>query len=290
MYGYGSYVPRSPIEIAEEAKRAETLGFDSAWVMDHVFIQREGGRVMAHDPLICLASVACSTDRITVGSLVLSHAFRHTVQLARQATALAGASSGRFILGLGTGWHEPEFAALGLPFDHRVGRLEEALGSLRALMRGERASIDGRWLRLHEASVAASSPPPAVWIAAEQPRMLALAARADGWTHAYWSGEDPSRFERSARAFEEALKQAGRAREDVETSAAIACTIGDAPEAGDGFREPEVAVGSAPRLAAIIRSFRDAGADHVILSLSPDPFAQIDPNALDKAAEILDLI
>src|SRR5207249_7351178 len=75
MYGYGSYVPRSPLEIAAQARRAESLGFDSVWVMDHVFIQRAPGRVVAHDPLVSLASVACATERITIGSLVLSHAF-----------------------------------------------------------------------------------------------------------------------------------------------------------------------------------------------------------------------
>ena len=290
MYGYGSYVPRSPLEIAAQARRAESLGFDSVWVMDHVFIQRAPGRVVAHDPLVSLASVACATERITIGSLVLSHAFRHPVQLAREASALADISRGRFILGLGTGWHQPEFGALGLPYDHRVGRLEEAFEPLRDLLRGKRASIDGKWLHLDEASIAVSSPPPPVWIAAEQPRMLGLAARADGWNHAYWSGEDPSRFERALDAFEEELRRAGRAREAVEASASIACTIEGAPDTPGGFREPEVAAGSAAKLATTVRAFRDAGADHVILSLSPDPYAEIDEHALDKAAEILDLI
>jgi alkanesulfonate monooxygenase SsuD/methylene tetrahydromethanopterin reductase-like flavin-dependent oxidoreductase (luciferase family) len=194
------------------------------------------------------------------------------------------------VLGLGTGWHQPEFAALGLPYDHRVGRLEEAFEPLRRLLRGERASIDGRWLHLEDASIPVSSPPPSVWIAAEQPRMLALAARADGWNHAYWSGEDPSRFERAVRALGEELQRTGRAREEVEASASIACVIEGAPDVPNGFREPEVAAGSAAKLAATVRAFRDAGADHVILSLSPDPYAEIDPHALDRAAEIIDLV
>jgi alkanesulfonate monooxygenase SsuD/methylene tetrahydromethanopterin reductase-like flavin-dependent oxidoreductase (luciferase family) len=130
MYDYGSYVPRSPLDIAQQAARAETLGFDSVWVMDHVFIQRKAGRVVAHDPLICLTAAAMATERVTLGSLVLSHAFRHPAQLAREASALADVTGGRFVLGLGAGWHEPEFAALGLPYDHRVGRLEEAHPSL----------------------------------------------------------------------------------------------------------------------------------------------------------------
>ena len=287
MYDYGSYAARSPLDIARQARRAETLGFDSVWVMDHVFIQRKGGRVVAHDPLICLGAVAAATQRVTLGSLVLSHAFRHAVQLAREASALTDLSGGRLVLGLGAGWHQPEFSALGLPYDHRVSRLEEALPSLQAMLGGERASVEGRWIHLDEASVAVSSPAPPIWIAAEQPRMLALAARADGWNHAYWSGDDPSRFKAALRSLDEALRRAGRRRDEIETSASIACVLDGAPDPKDGFREPEMATGSAARLAEVVGSFAEAGADHVILSLSPDPYAELDPSALDRAAEIL---
>src|SRR5256885_7802678 len=160
MYDYRTYRPKSPAEIADQARKAEDLGFDSVWVMDHVFIQRRWGRVLSHDPMLSLAFVAAATSRITIGSLVLSHAFRHVVQLAREASALAASSSGRFVLGLGTGWHRPEFDALGLPFDHRVGRLEEALESLQVLLSGQRATVAGEWLRLADASIAGSAAAP----------------------------------------------------------------------------------------------------------------------------------
>ncbi len=287
MYDYESYRAKSPIQIADQARRAEAAGFDSVWVMDHVFIERRGGRVVAHDPMICLAMVVVATERIAIGSLVLNHAFRHIGQLAREASALADASRGRFILGLGTGWHQPEFAAFALPFDHRVSRLEEAFGPLQALLLGERTSVEGAWLRLSDASVAVSSPPPAIWIAAEGPRMLALAARSDGWNHAYWGGEDIDRFQRALRGLEDALDRVGRRRSDFEVSASIACVLGEWHDAGSGFREPEVAVCSPVQLADIVRRYAEAGADHVILSLSPDPYAELDAGALERAAEIL---
>src|SRR5438045_3081373 len=210
MYDYSTYRPKSPSEIAEQARRAEAIGFDSVWVMDHVFIQRRWRRVLSHDPMLSLAQVAAVTSTITIGTLVLSHAFRHVVQLAREASALAASSEGRLVLGLGTGWHQPEFDALGLPFDHRVGRLEEAFEPLERLLRGEPVTLDGTWLRLEDASIAVTSAAPPLWIAAEGPRMIALAARANGWNHAYWGAEDTTRFETGLRVRQDGLEQRHR--------------------------------------------------------------------------------
>jgi len=115
MYDYFTYEPKSVAAIADQARRAEAVGFNSVWVMDHVFIQRAGRRVLAHEPLLSLAQVAAATTRVRLGSLVLCHAFRHPGQLAREASSLADLSAGRFVLGLGTGWHKAEFDALGCP-------------------------------------------------------------------------------------------------------------------------------------------------------------------------------
>jgi alkanesulfonate monooxygenase SsuD/methylene tetrahydromethanopterin reductase-like flavin-dependent oxidoreductase (luciferase family) len=290
MYDYLTYRPKALADIAEQARRAEAVGFDSVWVMDHVFIQRPKGRVTSHEPMICLAQVAMATSRIRLGTLVLSHAFRHAGQLAREASALADMSGGRFVLGLGTGWHRPEFDALGLPFDHRVGRLEEALPPMQQLLKGEQVSVDGTWLRLHEASIAVTTSPPPVWIAAEGPRMLALAATADGWNHAYWGGDDPGRFRTALDGLHHALDRLGRDRSEIGASASIACVVDGWKEVAGGFREPEVAVGSPEQLAEVVRGYARAGAQHVILSLSPDPYAEIDHDALEKAAKILTLI
>jgi alkanesulfonate monooxygenase SsuD/methylene tetrahydromethanopterin reductase-like flavin-dependent oxidoreductase (luciferase family) len=290
MYDYYTLRPKSLADMADQAQRAEEAGFDSLWVMDHVFIQRSSGRVHAHDPLLTAAHVLASTSRIAVGSLVLSYAFRHVVQLAREAAALADASKGRFILGLGSGWHRPEFDAMGLPFDHLVARLEAGLAPLQRLLLGEQASARSPWLSLAEASVAVTAPPPPLWVAADGRRMVALAARCDGWNHAYWGAEDTSRFRAAIATLHEAMEHAGRRRGAVETSASIACVLDGWDEVPGGFREPEVAVGSARHLAQVVRDYRDAGADHVILSLSPDPYAEVDGGALDKARAVLALV
>jgi alkanesulfonate monooxygenase SsuD/methylene tetrahydromethanopterin reductase-like flavin-dependent oxidoreductase (luciferase family) len=288
MYDYATHRPKTLAEIAGQARLAEQVGFDSVWVMDHVFIQRPGYRVVSHEPLISLTHVAALTSRIRFGTLVLNHAFRHPGQLAREASALSDIGGGRFILGLGAGWHRPEFDALGLPFDHRVGRLEEAIAPLSLLLKGENASATGRWLSMSEASIAITSAPPPLWIAAEGPRMLALAARVDGWNHAYWGAEDTTRFSTALGGVRNELRRIGRDASDLETSASIACVLGEWQKTGGGFREPEIAVGPAEKIAEVIQAYADAGASHVILSLSPDPYGEIDPNALEQAALILE--
>jgi alkanesulfonate monooxygenase SsuD/methylene tetrahydromethanopterin reductase-like flavin-dependent oxidoreductase (luciferase family) len=290
MYDYFTLAPKPVADVARQAREAEALGFDSAWVMDHLHIQRGGRRVTAHEPMLVLAHAVAATSRITLGTLVLCHAFRHAGQLAREASALADSSGGRFVLGLGAGWHRPEFDALGLPFDHRVGRLEEAVPPLRALLQGERVSVDGRWLQLSEATVPVTSAPPPVWIAADGQRMLALAASADGWTHANWGAADTGAFRGASARLDAELAKVGRDRAAIETSAAIACVPGGWEPVEGGFSEREVETGDVERLAEVVRAYADAGAQHVILSLSPDPFAELDPGLLEKTAPILKLL
>jgi alkanesulfonate monooxygenase SsuD/methylene tetrahydromethanopterin reductase-like flavin-dependent oxidoreductase (luciferase family) len=151
-------------------------------------------------------------------------------------------------------------------------------------------TASGTWLKLENASIAASSAPPPVWIAAEKPRMLALAARADGWNHAYWGGADTGRLEAALTGQHRALDAIGRDRGEVEASASVACVIDGWTKRAGGFQEPEIAVGPPERIAEVVSAYARAGARHVILSLSPDPYAETDPMALEKAARILDLL
>jgi alkanesulfonate monooxygenase SsuD/methylene tetrahydromethanopterin reductase-like flavin-dependent oxidoreductase (luciferase family) len=290
MYDYRTYAPLPLADIARQAAQAEELGYDSVWVMDHLLIQRGERRVMAHDPLVSLAAVALATRRITIGTLVLCYPFRGTAQLARETSALADMAGGRFVLGLGSGWHQPEFDALDLPFDHLVSRFEEAVGPLQRLLRGERVDVEGRWLRLNGATVPVTSAPPPVWIAAEGPRMIRVAAQTDGWTHSHWGAGDTSAFSAAATRLEAALHEAGRDARSIERSAAIACVPGGWNPIPGGFSEAEVETGNVERLARVVRDYAAAGADHVILSLSPDPFAELDASLLEGSAKVLDLV
>jgi alkanesulfonate monooxygenase SsuD/methylene tetrahydromethanopterin reductase-like flavin-dependent oxidoreductase (luciferase family) len=96
------------------------------------------------------------------------------------AVTLDEVSGGRFILGIGAGWNEPEFRAFGLPFDRRVDRFEEALQIIVPLLREGRVDFQGRYYSARDCELAPRGPrsggPPVV-IGAQQPRMLRLAAR-----------------------------------------------------------------------------------------------------------------
>src|SRR5215207_1774545 len=181
--------------IKQLAHLAEAGGLDSLWVYDHLIFrmpdQDEGG---IHEAMTLLTAVAASTDRAELGTIVLGTGFRPPALTAKMAVTLDEVADGRLILGLGTGWHEPEYAAFGYPFDHRAGRFGEALQIIIPLIRGERVTFDGRWHRVSDAVLIPPPPRPArlpgripVLIAARGERVLRMVARhADAWNMAWF--------------------------------------------------------------------------------------------------------
>ena len=168
-------------EIAGIARQAETGGIDSLWVYDH-FLYRDGRRteVGYHEPWTLLSALAAVTDRVELGTLVLATSFRPAGLLAKMAATADDVAGGRLILGLGCGWHEPEYQAFGYPFDHRVGRFEEALRAIVPADRGERRHLQRCWWSTADDAVLL--PPPRrpsmpILIAAKGERMLRLTAR-----------------------------------------------------------------------------------------------------------------
>lgn len=125
------------------AERAEALGYSSVWAGDSLLARPR------HEPLTLLAGVAGRTRRVELGTAVLLPALRNPVLLAHQVATLDQVSGGRFILGIGIGRDLPatraEFAAAGVPFEKRVGRMLEGLRLCRALWTGQPVDWDGRW-------------------------------------------------------------------------------------------------------------------------------------------------
>ncbi len=191
--------------VREIAHRTEALGFDSLWVSDHLFldIAKYGGSAKpeaAFEPIVTLAALARELDRIRLGTLVFCEALRPASVLAKSLATLDRLSGGRIDVGIGAGWYEPEYAAVGLDFPRpgeRLARLGEAVEIVKGLLDASGAPVvfDGRFHRADGARnfpAAVQHPRPTVFVGGKGDRLLRLVAeRADGWNTCWvWTIED----------------------------------------------------------------------------------------------------
>lgn len=312
---------RGPVtseRVAEVALRAERLGFDSVWVSDHFFtsLERYGGPDAPQgslDPLTTLAALAVRTERVRLGTLVLSASFRHPAILAKAATAIDLVSGGRLELGLGAGWYEREYAAFGYAFGsagERFAALEETLEVLVRLLPGGPASYEGERLRLSGAfnhPKPAQAPRPTIWLGGKGGRrLLDLVARlADGWNTAWrWT---PEAYGERAAAARAACERVGRDPATLRLSLGLFTVLGE-DEADLGRRYARMAerlpagVATAMPLEVLRREclagtpeqalerlarFAELGVEELIVSPAPIWFSLPDPSMLDLVAEAL---
>jgi alkanesulfonate monooxygenase SsuD/methylene tetrahydromethanopterin reductase-like flavin-dependent oxidoreductase (luciferase family) len=174
-------------QVLEDFLLAEALGFDTAWLVDHLVDTDGPPEHPIHEAWTLLAAIAARTERIRIGILVSSNTFRNPALLLKEAVTVDHISGGRLILGLGTGWHAGEHRRFGFDLPdpaERVDRFEEAVRLIGALMDGGPTTFEGRFYRLDEAVLAPRPVQPRIpiLIAAHRPRMLRIAARhADQW-------------------------------------------------------------------------------------------------------------
>jgi alkanesulfonate monooxygenase SsuD/methylene tetrahydromethanopterin reductase-like flavin-dependent oxidoreductase (luciferase family) len=215
--------------VLEEFRLAEALGFDTAWLVDHLVDTDGPPENPIHESWTLLAAIAALTSRIRLGILVTSNTFRHPALLLKEAVTVDHVSGGRLILGLGTGWHEDEHRRYGIalpPPGERVDRFEEAVRLIRALVDGEPTTFAGRFYRLDEAQLSPRPVQPRIpiLIAAHRPRMLRIAARyADQWdTFATLPGTATEGVEGDVAdqiaAFDAACREVGRDPAEVRRS------------------------------------------------------------------------
>jgi alkanesulfonate monooxygenase SsuD/methylene tetrahydromethanopterin reductase-like flavin-dependent oxidoreductase (luciferase family) len=178
-------------QIRTLALQAESLGFHSVWVGDHLlfrpsemtpYITETRG---AWESWTILAALAEATSRIRFGPWVLATPLRNPAVLAKMAATMDEVSGGRFILGLGSGWNRPTFDAFGVPFDHLASRFEDALQIIVPLLREGQVDFHGAYYSAPDCAIVPKGPSkngPPILIAAQHRRMQRLAARyADSW-------------------------------------------------------------------------------------------------------------
>src|SRR5262249_1087680 len=159
-------------EIREMAVLAEAIGLDTLFAPDHLLFRRspptnvppidmpEGKTRGIWEVWTILSAVAAAPGRVRLGPFVACPGFRNPALLAKMAATLDEVSGGRLVLGLGAGWHEPEYLAFGYPFDHRVSRFEEALGIILPLLREGRVDFSGRYYEARQAELQPRGPRP----------------------------------------------------------------------------------------------------------------------------------
>lgn len=260
-------------ELRSRATQAERIGFDSLWVYDHLLHRFPGNSTVGfREAWTMLTALAASTTRVEIGTTVLCVGFRNPALLAKMAITLDEISSGRLILGIGAGWHEPEFDAFGIPFDHRVSRFEEALQIIRPLLREGKVEFKGRY---HQAVDCELLPRgtreggPPLLIGSFAPRMHRLTARyGDQWT-IDWLG-DADRVREEITKIHAACAEEGRDPASLVITGGATVGYPDLGETPPWMTDPSgYLTGSAEKLGASLAAYNDLGVDHILTNLYP---------------------
>jgi probable F420-dependent oxidoreductase len=260
----------------EAALATEEAGLDSVWVYDHLLFRFGNDPTQGiHECWTILSALAAVTSRVELGIVVLAMPFRNPALVAKMAATLEEVSGGRLILGVGCGWHEPEFDAFGFPFDHRVGRFEEALEILVPAVRTGRASFAGRWHQANDVEILPRYSRPdrrrtPILIAGQGPRMLGLVARhADVWNVA-WLGP-AAQLRPRLEPLHAALAEAGRDPASLEITVGVNVVL---PQFADEEHPPleitpSTLTGSPEELATELRAYAEMGVGHIQVALEP---------------------
>jgi alkanesulfonate monooxygenase SsuD/methylene tetrahydromethanopterin reductase-like flavin-dependent oxidoreductase (luciferase family) len=206
--------------VVQHAQVAADSGYASLWLSDHLFldIEKYGGSPElygVYEPLVTLAALSRLVPDVRLGTLVLLEALRPASVLAKALASLDLISGGRVDVGLGAGWYEPEYHALGLEMPRpgvRIERLREAVDVVTGLLGGGPFDYDGNHHRAAGAQnlpAALQQPRPRVFVGGKGDRLLGLIAEgADGWNTCWaWT---PADYRERLAVLETACERVGR--------------------------------------------------------------------------------
>jgi alkanesulfonate monooxygenase SsuD/methylene tetrahydromethanopterin reductase-like flavin-dependent oxidoreductase (luciferase family) len=272
-------------KLLDAARRAADLGFDSVWAGDSLLARPR------HDPLTLLAAVTGALPHLQIGTAVLLPVLRNPVVLAQQLATLDQLSNGQLIVGAGIAADAPpirhEFAAAGVEFEGRVGRMMEAFRLMRALWSGEPVDWHGRW-EMQQAMLAptpATPGGPPIWIGTGAEAGIARAAKHfDGW---FPIGPDVETFGQRRASFLAAAEAAGRAPHALHTALYLTLAVDADRQRADTsintYLENYYSVpaafmrkiqacfgGPLEDVLAFVRGYVDAGAQHLVIRVVGD--------------------
>lgn len=273
---YGGDTARWP-DLLNMTQLAEQAGFDSIWTVDHFNLPDHGVECGVLESFSILAAIAAVTTRVELGPLVACTAFRNPALVAKIAETIDEISGGRLILGLGAGWHEPEYRAMGLPFDHRVGRFEEALTIIHGLLQDGAIDFEGRYYTARECELRPRGPRPGgggphipILIGSSGERMLGLVARyAEHWNVFFGSmNNDPASIPALRERVDAACRAAGRDPGTLGRSAVVMVGF-DLPGARGRPDAPNILKGSTEQIVEGLLAFVAEGIGQLQIYLDP---------------------
>ena len=251
-------LPAYTIDPAFIGRKAEELGFDSLWCAEHPIMPvhsetpypATGGAVpdtYGHftDPFITLARASGVTSKIKLGTGITLVPERNPLVLAKEIAALDQYSGGRFLFGVGAGWHREETTIMGGDFEHRWTQTREGVMALKELWTKEEAEFHGHYYDFPPVYCypkPAQKPHPPVILGGHARNVLQRVVRwGDGWLQ---YEQDPAQIEESRKILDTLAAERGRDPKSISISVS-----GQAPD-----RE-------------LIQSYLNAGADRVVVLL-----------------------
>lgn len=291
--GYMSGSVNRWADVLAMATAAEEAGFDSIWVADHMLFDfpHDDQPQSRWECWSLLAGLAAVTKRVEIGPLVSCMSFRNPGLLANICETVDEMSGGRLVLAVGAGWHEPEYAAFGFPFDHRASRFEEGFAMLYDLLRTGRTDFKGTYYQARDGVLIPRGPRPngiPIIVGTNGERLLRLtAARADGW-NTNWIAS-LTELAPLLGAVDAACDEVGRDRATLSRSACIFLDmedrVGRFPRQLENFSSPPPARSAAGN-AEELRAYAAVGLDHVMVW--PDPCTPAGVIEFGRTLELLD--
>ena len=243
----------------------ELEAFAAGWMNDHLTDMSDAGGPSL-EAVTLLGTLVHHVPGMWVGHAVLSNTFRHPAVLAKAATVLDHATGGRFILGLGAGWHEAEHRAFGLdlpPIGERIDHLESAVDALHLLFSAEAAAPPGvtRPDPFYPLDAAVNSPAPLtadgppIFLGGQKRRGIALAGRiGDGWLMPGDRAGDVGYLAGKREELVRAIESNGRSPDAFTFVGQLSC--------GESSADRRRALDQA-------RAMQHAGATHLVLGMAP---------------------
>ena len=289
---FGLHIGQQNLSIDEMRRMwrwADTAGFDWVDVWDHFYEAPPiDGNGSCFEATTCMAAIACETVNCRIGVLVLGMNYRHPAVLANALCTIDQLSGGRLEIGLGAGWHEPEYTAYGIPFrpiKERLDMLEEGVQVIRKLTTEDRANFDGQYFQLKNAACNPKGVQarPRIWVGGNgEKRTLRIAARhADGWNTPYTS---PAEFKRLSGVLDSWCEKEGRdpaaIERNVNLSFHMAASAAALPAAeaqyvrtwgpaAEVMRTRGVVIGTPDQAIDLVGDYAAAGAARVNIAIRP---------------------